>query len=189
MIRTIIEGSHEQLNTYESSFLFNEQLKSYGSLFFKTSYETNMPYLCLVEDIKISTKFPKRNICNISCIKINTFFVIFDNKYWGISKSDQNILYLKERMLVMESLSSINAMKLATQNHQKKVVLFRKYLSLKKFSFWKSSCFEDIPAWKNYIFWIITYSGKKSLQVAVLKNFLSLRSSWLKKCLLARNSY
>ena len=32
MIKTIIEDSHDYVNTYTISFLFNEPLKSYGSL-------------------------------------------------------------------------------------------------------------------------------------------------------------
>ena len=63
----------------------------------------------------------------------------------------------------MESLFKYNAMKLVTQNYQKKVTLFKKYLLLKKFLFRKISCLEEAPASKKYIFCIITYSGGKTL--------------------------
>ena len=51
-----------------------------------------------------------------------------------------------------ELFSSINAMTLVTQNYQEKVTLFKKRLSLKKFLFWKSSCLEEAPGSKKYIF-------------------------------------
>ena len=40
-----------------------------------------------------------------------------------------------------------------------KVTVFKKYLLLKKFSFWKSSYSEE--ASRKYMFWIITYSREK----------------------------
>ena len=53
-------------------------------------------------------------------------------------------------------------MKLDMQNYQQKVRHFKKYLLLKKFLFWKSSCSEEEPDSKKYIFCIITYSGEKA---------------------------
>ena len=44
-----------------------------------------------------------------------------------------------------------------------KVTVFKKYLLLKKFFFWKSSCSEEVPASKMYMLWIITYFGEKVL--------------------------
>ena len=43
-----------------------------------------------------------------------------------------------------------------------KVTVFMKYLLVKKVFFWKSNCSEDVPAAKNYMFWIITHSGEKA---------------------------
>ena len=42
-----------------------------------------------------------------------------------------------------------------------KVTVFKKYLLLKKFFFWKSSCLEEVTASKKYMHWIITYSREK----------------------------
>ena len=52
----------------------------------------------LFEDTKITTRFPKRHICNFT--EINTLFAVFNNKGLGFSESDLTILYLKEWMLV-----------------------------------------------------------------------------------------
>ena len=55
----------------------------------------------LVWKYLIITKFPKRHICNAFCIEINTRCLLLSTiKDWRISKSDETILYLKERMMV-----------------------------------------------------------------------------------------
>ena len=50
--------------------------------------------------------------------------------------------------------SSINSVKLVTQNYEKKVTFFSKYVLLKKVA---------VPTSKKYIFWIISYSGENKL--------------------------
>ena len=48
-------------------------------------------------------------------------FAIFDNKNWEISKSDLTILYLNGiDTSLLNVFSSLNFMKLVTQNYQKK---------------------------------------------------------------------
>ena len=51
-------------------------------------------------------------------------------------------------------ISSINSVKLVTQNYEKKVTLLNKYVPLKKVA---------VPTSKKYIFWIITYSRENKL--------------------------
>ena len=62
--------------------------------------------------------------------------------------SDQTIVHLKEWMLV--------------NGKSEKKIVFKKYMLLKKFFFWKGSCSEEVTASKKYTFWIITYSGEKA---------------------------
>ena len=56
------------------------------------------------------------------------------------------------------------------------VTVFRKYLLLKRFFYWKSSCLKEVPALKKYVFWIITYSEE-----LVLQKYLFSRGSWSEK--------
>ena len=134
-----------------------------------------MPYLCLVEGIKISTKFPKRHICNISCIKINTFFVIFDNKYWGISKSDQNILYLKERMLVNGKSFKYKCYEIGYAEPSEKsgtfqeIPVLKKVFFLKKQLFWRHTCLEKVHILNNYLFRKKITSGSCAEKLFIFK--------------------
>ena len=43
-----------------------------------------------------------------------------------------------------------------------KVTVFKKYLLLKKFVFWKSSCSEEVRSLIKYMFWVIIYSEEKA---------------------------
>ena len=137
-----------------------------------------MPYLCLVEGIKISTKFPKRHICNISCIKINTFFVIFDNKYWGISKSDQNILYLKERMLVNGKSFKYKCYEIGYAEPSEKSGTFQEIPVLKK-----------VHILNNYLFRKKITSGSCAEKLFIFKKQLIKKVFASKKQLLERSSY
>ena len=73
----------------------------------------------LFEDTKITTRFPKRHICNT--IEINTLFAIFKNKEWGNFKVGHNNAMLKEMDAgSWKVFSSLNAMKLVTPNYRKR---------------------------------------------------------------------
>ena len=73
----------------------------------------------LFEDTKITTRFPKRHIFNT--IEINTLFAIFSNKELGNFKVRPNHTILKGMDAgLWKVFSSLNAMKLVTQNYQKK---------------------------------------------------------------------
>ena len=73
----------------------------------------------LFEDTKITTRLPKRPICNT--IEINTLFAICNNKELGNFKVRPNHTMLKEMDAgLWKVFSSLNTMKLVTQNYQKK---------------------------------------------------------------------
>ena len=62
-------------------------------------------------------------------------------------------------------------------SYSEKVTLLKKYLFLKKLFFWKSSYAEEPPASEKYMFWMLL----QNIAVAVLKKYLSSRSSWSEK--------
>ena len=62
----------------------------------------------------------------------------------------------------MESLSKYKGYEIVYAELSEKVTVYKKYLLLRKFFFWKSSCSEKGPASKKCMFWIITYSGEKT---------------------------
>ena len=99
----------------------------------------------LFEYTKITTRFPKRHICNTIEIRCLLFSA---RKDWGISKSDLTILYLQEWMLINGKSSSANAMKLVVKVSEK-VNFFKKDLPLKRFVFEKSGCSEYAPLRKS----------------------------------------
>ena len=43
-------------------------------------------------------------------------------------------------------------------NFSEKAIVLKKYMLLKRFLIWKSSCLEELPASKKCMFWIITNS-------------------------------
>ena len=79
----------------------------------------------------------------------------------------------------MERFFSYKCYEIGDAEVVEKVTVFKKYLLLKKFFFWKSSYSEEVPASKKYIFLIITYCGEKAppKTVAVLKKYLPSRIS------------
>ena len=166
MIKTIIESSHEHLDTYKISFLFNKPLKSYGSLYFATF---SMKSICHTfasfgTTLAKLTELIFQSFCK-DIILSAQFLVIFNNittsfepqalrtifwslfKYTKITPGSQKdtfvTLKLIRRLLfsamkleifkvrLNDTLKSINAMKLVTQNYQKKWL------------------FQEIPAPKN----------------------------------------
>ena len=66
-----------------------------------------------------------------------------------------------------------------------KVTFFKKYLLLKRFFFWKSSCSEEVHILNNYLFW----KKRSSETVGVLEKYLSSMSCWLEKTLLPRTTH
>ena len=73
----------------------------------------------LFEDNKITTRFPKRHIC--STFEINTLFAIFNNKELGNFKVRPSHTVGKEIDAgLWKVFSSLNAVKMVTQNYQKK---------------------------------------------------------------------
>ena len=73
-----------------------------------------------------------------------------------ISKSDQTIVYLKEWMLINGKSFQYKCYEIGYAELSEKVTVFKKYLLLKKFFFWNSSCSEVVPASKKYMLWRIT---------------------------------
>ena len=108
----------------------------------------------LFEDTTIATNFLKSHICSTFCIEIHTWFATFNKKELRNFKVRlthsilQGIDHGKWKVF-----SSINAMKLVTQNY-----LFRKSNSSqeipppKKIFFWKSSYTEEPHALEKYMF-------------------------------------
>ena len=123
-IKTIIESSHEHLDTYKTLF----------------------------EDTTITTNFLKSYICNTSCIEISTLLFSIIND-WGIWRSDQTIVCIKEWMLVNgKSLCYETGKELS----EKEITVLKKVFLL------KSSNSEDVSASKKYMYWIITNSEEKA---------------------------
>ena len=89
-------------------------------------------------------------------------FLLFPTiKDWEISKSDQTIVYLKERMLVNKSLFKYKCYEIGYAVLSENVTVFKKYLLHKKLFFLKRRCLEEVPASKKYMLWRITYFGEK----------------------------
>ena len=57
----------------------------------------------------------------------------------------------------MESLSKYTYFEIGCIELLEKVSVFKKYHLVKKFFFWKSSCSEQVPGSKKWMFWIISY--------------------------------
>ena len=82
----------------------------------------------------------------------------------------------------MESLSKYKSYEISYAELSEKLTVFKKYLLLKTFFFWESNCSEEVPALKNYMFWIIAHSGEKGPPKQQLCwNYLFLRSSQAEK--------
>ena len=128
----------------------------YCNIFWTTSAAefVGIIFRSLFQYITVVANFQKNLVCDTSYIEINAFFAIFNNKE-------------SENFKVRPSYSILKKWKSDC---------FKKY-PLLKFLFWKSSCSEEVCAWKKYMVWIITYSEEK----APPKHHLRWRSNYLQQ--------
>ena len=77
MIKTIIEDSHDYVNTYKISFLFNEPLESYGSLI-------SQHFICSQYDISLQAmELHRLSWLNPSS---KAFYILFQNFFATFSE-------------------------------------------------------------------------------------------------------
>ena len=75
----------------------------------------------------------------------------------------------------MESLFKYKCFEIGHAKLSEKVIVFMKYMLLKKFFFWQGSCSEQLPALKKCVVWKITCSEEK----APPKQYLCWKSIYL----------
>ena len=152
------------------------------SIYFKqiliaTSFEPQVLrtiFQSLFKGTKITTQFPKRQICNTSYKEINTSFAI--HRLLSKSPSQTRPYYTMlwnwlRRTIRKTSLFPRNTCSYESSSSEK--VAVRKKHALRK----STDC--------DYSFWRKSFSEI----VTVLKRYLSSRRTWLEKAFLSRSSY
>ena len=136
----------------------------------------------LFEDTRITARFPKdvfvTMLTLIRCLQFSTI------KKWWISKQDLTILCLKKWMLVYGTLFKFKCYETG-YIELSEIVTFLRNTCPWKVAVQNKHSFEKVHALNNYLFW----RKSSSETVAVLKKYLSSRSSWLEKVLLTRSTY
>ena len=121
----------------------------------------------------------------------NMLFAVFNNKRLENFKFTPNHSILKGWMLVNGKSFQEQMLWNWLRRTIKKVTVFKKYLLLKKFFFWKSSSSKEVPALKRNMFWIFTYSEEKAhpKQLLCWKGNCLQEIADQKKYLLPRSGY
>ena len=73
----------------------------------------------------------------------------------------------------MGSLFKYKCFEIGSAEPSGKITVFKKYLLLKKFYFWKSSCWDKAPVSQKFMFWLI-----------ILEKMLLRNSSYAEKAII-----